>query len=144
MRLPNFLILLLAVALFSCDEDSIQPGPEGRYNGTTDQGEPVTFRIEEINDELFITSYSITILYAVGGGNTETEVIAESNANGLGELDNKAFTIYQNSEQSYPIQGFQESNRMISGTYILKALLMQDDQPEVVSGTFRATKVDQD
>lgn len=144
MRIPHFLIFLFAIVLMSCTEDSIQPGPEGRYNGTTDQGEPVSFRIESQGDDLYITSYSITILYSVGGGNTETEVIAEDNPDGLGKLSDKEFTVYQNSEQSYPIQGFQESSRMISGTYILRALLMEDDQPQVVSGTFRATKQDQD
>jgi hypothetical protein len=138
------LIILFALVLFSCDEDSIQPGPEGRYIGTTDQGEPVSFRIESIGDDLFITSYSITILYSVGGGNTETEEIAGSNSTGLGKLSDKEFTIYQDGDQSYPIQGFQESSRMISGTYILRALLMADNQPQVVSGTFRAIKQDQD
>ena len=84
--------MVVVVLITGCGDDEDALAITGAWTGTTEQGLPVSFRVDALNDKPWITEFSIAI-----STDSSIENRDLSDPNGLIQVFNNAFTINMGS-----------------------------------------------
>ncbi len=92
-KIPEFLAIILIInmiMMMSCKKETTPDYPEliGYWSGTTTQGNPVSFKIENKKGTLYITNYNLLVTF--GSGQTTFQ---HTNTQGIVALTGLNFSI---------------------------------------------------